>query len=119
MSKNKNKSKSKQPAPLKDLPQAEAGQIEAVKDPAPPAVTPAPVKEPPQVDVEQTAATGGVTVTGPATPRPSVYAFGTKSRCPRCGSTQTQATSTQGNIQYRQCQMPICRHKYSVFGKKI
>jgi len=47
------------------------------------------------------------------------YAFPTKSRCPRCGGTDTRAVSTQNNRQYRECQTPVCRYKYSITGEKI
>ena len=47
------------------------------------------------------------------------YAFPSKSRCPRCQTTDTVATSTQKNVQYRQCQRAICRQKFSVLGKKV
>ena len=48
-----------------------------------------------------------------------VYAFPTKSRCPRCGSTDTEATSTQDGIQYRKCKRGICNWKYWTRGTKI
>jgi len=48
-----------------------------------------------------------------------IYVFPTKSRCPRCGTTDTVATSTQGAVQYRRCRRGICRHKYAVRGAKI
>jgi hypothetical protein len=66
-----------------------------------------------------------VTAPGPqvTAPGPRVtgdeYAFPTKSRCPRCGGTNTKAVSTQGNRQFRECQTPVCRFKYSVEGTKI
>jgi hypothetical protein len=47
------------------------------------------------------------------------YAFPTVSRCPRCGSTDTRAYATKGKIQYRRCQMPVCRWTYTVIGQKI
>jgi len=47
------------------------------------------------------------------------YGFLTVSRCPRCGSTHTRAYSTQGRVQYRQCLVPICRKRYTVFGTKV
>jgi len=49
-------------------------------------------------------------------PKPVEYAFPTKSRCPRCGSTNTTRTSAYRDIQYRQCRMPVCRHRFSVKG---
>lgn len=39
-------------------------------------------------------------------------------RCPRCGAADTEAYSTRKNIQYRRCSRAICRHKYTVRGKK-
>ncbi len=48
------------------------------------------------------------------------YAFPTKSRCPRCGATDTIATSSpEGKFQYRRCRRAICRWKYTVMGTKI
>jgi len=47
------------------------------------------------------------------------YSFPTKSRCPRCQTTDTEATSTQDNIQYRQCKRAICKWKYTVRGVKV
>jgi hypothetical protein len=47
------------------------------------------------------------------------YSFPTKSVCPRCRSLQTKAVSTQGKVQYRQCQMPVCHWNYTVLGEKL
>ena len=47
------------------------------------------------------------------------YAFPTRSRCPRCESTDTIALSTQDKWQYRKCQVPVCRKRYTVEGKPI
>lgn len=47
------------------------------------------------------------------------WSFPTRSKCPRCGGFYTRATSTQGNVQYRKCMIPICQKRYSVLGKKI
>jgi len=47
------------------------------------------------------------------------WTFPSGSRCPRCGSAQTRAVSTQGRVQYRQCQAPICRHRYHQFGREM
>lgn len=47
------------------------------------------------------------------------YSFPTVSRCPRCRTTDTVATSTQGKIQYRRCLRAICRWTYQVIGKKV
>lgn len=48
-----------------------------------------------------------------------IYAFPSKCLCPRCGTVENHATSTQRQIQYRQCQRPICRHRWSVLGQRI
>lgn len=40
-------------------------------------------------------------------------------KCPRCGSTQTRATSTVGNIQYRQCSLAICRNNFKQVAVQI
>ena len=47
------------------------------------------------------------------------FSFPTRVRCPRCRSLQTRATSTQGQIQYRECQMPVCRKRFSVRGEPV
>lgn len=47
------------------------------------------------------------------------YAFPSVSRCPRCGVTDTAATSTQGDTQYRQCRRAVCRKSYSVQGTVV
>lgn len=46
-------------------------------------------------------------------------AFPTKSRCPRCGNTETRCVGTDGPIQHRACSAPICRHRWKVVGQKI
>jgi hypothetical protein len=45
-----------------------------------------------------------------------VYSYPTKSRCPRCRSLNTTRVGEHQGIQYRQCQVPICRNRYSVQG---
>ncbi len=47
------------------------------------------------------------------------FAFLTKYRCPRCGATDTHATSTKGDVQYRKCQRAVCRFKFSARGTEI
>ena len=47
------------------------------------------------------------------------YSFPTQVRCPRCGSIQTRSYSTHGKIQYRKCQAPVCRHRFSVRGEAV
>ena len=47
----------------------------------------------------------------------AVYEF-PKEPCDRCGSFNTHAVSTQENIQYRQCDHPICRNNFKVIGIK-
>ena len=47
---------------------------------------------------------------------PVEYSFPTKSRCPRCGSTNTTRTSSYNATQYRQCRMPVCRYRFPVKG---
>jgi len=47
------------------------------------------------------------------------FSFPSASRCPRCKSIKTLALSTQGNVQYRKCQVPICRHTYKVLGTEV
>ncbi len=48
-----------------------------------------------------------------------VYAFPTKSKCPRCGSVNTRRTGEYGELQYRQCQVTVCRWKYAVHGEPV
>jgi len=49
------------------------------------------------------------------------WAFPTVSKCPRCGTTETKATHTDGKNgrQYRQCQRAICRKNYSIEGELV
>jgi len=47
------------------------------------------------------------------------YAFPSKSRCPRCQTTDTKAYTTKGKYQYRECLRAICRKTYTVEGKEI
>lgn len=50
-----------------------------------------------------------------------VYVFVGK-RCPACGGTDTEAVSTQGNVQYRHCRRVGCsnHHKnYTVLGRAV
>ena len=49
----------------------------------------------------------------------AVYAFPTRALCPRCGSVNTVRYSTVDNVQYRKCQVPICRHTFKVVGDRI
>ena len=56
----------------------------------------------------------------PESPKPDeVYSFPSKSRCPRCKSTQTDRLAARGAIQYRRCRAPVCRHRYRVLGVKV
>lgn len=66
-----------------------------------------------------TESTENTEVIGAARP---VYGFAHGKRCPACASTDTEARSTQGNIQYRHCRRVGCpnHHKnYAVIGKEI
>ncbi len=50
------------------------------------------------------------------------YDFSQGRRCPACGSLDTEARSTQGNVQYRRCRRIGCENhhqNYSVVGKEI
>lgn len=47
------------------------------------------------------------------------YAFPTRSRCPSCGSVDTERTGVAGNIQYRACRAPVCRRPYKVLGEPV
>lgn len=49
----------------------------------------------------------------------TIYSYPTQSKCPRCSTISTKATSTHRGRQYRKCLMPVCRHKYSVDGEVI
>lgn len=49
-----------------------------------------------------------------------VYSFPSKSRCPRCQSTDTKVIGYKHKrVSYRQCQRAICRRTYKVVGTKI
>lgn len=45
-----------------------------------------------------------------------VWAFPSKSRCPRCGTINTKMYSSNQNIQYRKCMNAVCRNTYKVIG---
>lgn len=49
----------------------------------------------------------------------AVYAFPTKSRCPKCRRLSTRATSTRGEIQLRRCLRPSCGTTYKETGRAI
>lgn len=53
-----------------------------------------------------------------AAPKP-VYSFPSRSRCPRCGSTQTERYASSGRIQRRRCRVPTCRLRYKVTGTAV
>lgn len=46
------------------------------------------------------------------------WAFPTKSRCPRCKSLNTHRITHRDGVQYRECKMAICRHRYTVRGAR-
>lgn len=48
-----------------------------------------------------------------------VYAFPSRARCPRCQGTHTEQRSTAGELQYRRCMAPMCRHAFKVYGSPI
>ena len=50
-----------------------------------------------------------------------VFAFPTRSKCPRCGSVNTVATQTRGRTQYRRCRVaiPVCGKRYAVQGDEV
>lgn len=47
------------------------------------------------------------------------FSFPTKSRCPRCGGMQTNATTTREGKQYRTCASAVCRNRYCVAGTPV
>jgi Zn ribbon nucleic-acid-binding protein len=51
-----------------------------------------------------------------------LYDFSHGKRCPACKGTDTEAKSTQGSVQYRQCRRVGCRNyrkNYVVIGKEL
>jgi len=42
------------------------------------------------------------------------YVFPGKAQCPRCGTWDTSRTGAHKNHQYRRCDRPICRRKFTV-----
>lgn len=50
-------------------------------------------------------------------PERVVYAWPSRSRCPRCGSLDTERYSQDGATQYRRCRVPVCRETYKEQGK--
>jgi len=56
----------------------------------------------------------------PQTKQPPKFDFPAAGRkCPRCGCWDTQAVSTQENVQYRLCRRGTCRHRYTVIGTPV
>lgn len=47
------------------------------------------------------------------------YQFPSVVECPRCGCVDTVRTTQRDEIQYRQCEHPICRHYFQIVGIKI
>jgi Zn ribbon nucleic-acid-binding protein len=61
-------------------------------------------------------AKGKVEAVKPVEEKPR-YVFKSPVRCPRCQAPDTIATSTQGEVQWRKCQRPVCRHTFKVIGE--
>ena len=79
-------------------------------------------KKKPEIAAEAPAQERNVAAETQEAPRSTkgpVYAFPTRSRCPRCGSLNTEAYTTQGDIQRRRCRVPVCRRKYHVVGVRV
>jgi len=47
------------------------------------------------------------------------WAFPTKARCPRCGSTQSRVMSVRAGVRYRECQVAVCQRRWREEGVKI
>ncbi len=85
------------------------------------------VEEPPDIVQDPQRAKGAIAENSGMKPamdaRPAdgepVYAFPTKSRCPRCNSDDTERTSQAEGTQYRRCRNPVCRTPYKVPGEPI
>lgn len=52
-------------------------------------------------------------------PSPRGWTWPARSRCPRCGSTETRRVSDDGPTQYRKCERTICRYSYKVQGSVL
>jgi len=48
-----------------------------------------------------------------------VYSFPTRVRCPRCHGVNTVRGGQRGQVQYRNCRTPVCRHTFKVIGRRI
>lgn len=46
------------------------------------------------------------------------YDFSRHILCPRCGYS-TRARSTQGQVQWRQCNCAVCRHSFKAIGQPV
>lgn len=73
---------------------------------------------------EQAGATGGSTASQelPETEKPTptakiIWPDG-YTTCPRCLTGDTVAYSTNGKIQYRKCRRGVCRHRFTVRGRR-
>lgn len=50
-------------------------------------------------------------------PKAATYAFPSKSRCPVCGSLDTERTANKAGVQYRRCSG--CEATYKVIGMVV
>jgi len=106
----------------RDREEAAVSPDEGVEAPAavgetPPVEETPPVKETPAA--EETPAVEDVEPAEDGAQEARVFAFPTRSRCPRCGGSETRAYSTKADVQYRECLTPICRVRYAVKGQPI
>ena len=77
-------------------------------------------KSPPAVKPAVDEALSAMADDQPKAAEPEVtWAFARKVKCPRCGSGNTQATSTQGRVQYRQCMMAVCRYRFKAYATEV
>jgi len=52
-------------------------------------------------------------------PAKRLFVFPSVNICPRCRGTYTRVRSTQQNVRYCVCMSAICRHRFTVLGRKI
>jgi len=71
----------------------------------------------PQAVQEQTAGPGDRAER--TKPPERLFVFPSVNICPRCRGTYTRVRSTQKNVRYVTCMSAVCRHNFTVLGRRI
>ena len=83
-----------------------------------PQQTPSPVGDSPLTGGEQDEA-GNIATSNINLDPKVLYEFPSHPVCPRCGTRDNRAVSTQGQVQYRKCQRATCRWRWKVVGVEV